>query len=187
MPSIEEGMHCLHQGKVDQGIEVLERAARLSNPEIFSLLGRLMETEEYGERDCARAISYYQLGIKHGDRKVCPVRLGRLYLTGDCVSQDFPAAVDLFHTAAMEGYELAFLGLGMAYTFGAKSGNDFQQGRGAYLQALRRGNLLSIGLIGDNYQRQGAVLRGLCLRFLGAVVSFPFVLVMPNSSMVKSL
>jgi len=187
VPSIEEGMQFLREGKVDQAVETLERAAHLANPEIFALLGKLMEVDEYGIRDCTRSISYYELGIKHGDRKVSPVRLGRLYLTGECVERDLYEAVRLFQVAANEGETLAFLGLGMALTLSAKNKEEFQRGRGAYFQALVRGNLLSIGLIGESYQREGAVIRGLLIRSMGTVISIPCVMIMPHSEMVKSL
>ncbi len=185
--ALVEATRLIDRGETASAVAFVEHAAHDGDPELYSFLGKLMEGGSGAGRNCERAISYYQRGIERGDRRFCPVRLGRLYLTGDCVERDFEKARDLFLVGDLEGDALGSFGLGMAYTLGANSEGDLRKGREAYRRALLRGNLLTIGLIGGNYQKAGCVWRGIALRVAGAIISLPIALAFPRSRFVKSL
>lgn len=185
--TIAEAMKMVREGNGEQAVGLLENSAKYGNPELFSLLGKIMEEGMGGVRNCERAVSYYKEGLERGDRKMSPVRLGRLYLTGDCVEADPAKARELFLVAEQEGECLGAFGVGLSYTLFGKTSKDYKKGREAYVRSLRCGNLLSIGLLGENYQRDGRKVAGLILRFIGSCITIPLVLIFPRSRLVKSL
>lgn len=185
--AISKAMERFKQGEYNEALGLLEERARSGNPELFALMGKMMEGDHEREPNCERAIAYYREGIERGDRRVSPVRLARLYLIGECAEHNPNKARELFLIGEQEGECLGSFGLGLTYTRHAQNMDDYKKGRAAYLRALRCGNFLAIGLIGESYQREGRWLTGLFIRMVGATVTLPLIVFLPKSRFVRTL
>lgn len=182
--ALTKGMGLVKIGRLGEGLEIIHNEALRGNPELFAILGKILEEKETIPDHISRAIEYYNEGIERGDRAVSPVQLGRIYIFK---RPDKNKAEKLFRIAENEGEYMANFGLGLTYSVLGKDSQDYKKAREFYFRSLKSGHLLSLGLIGESYQKDGQWLKGIFYRVLGAIVCFPIIVFNSNSRCVKML
>jgi len=176
----------IRKGQYEEGLHDLEKLASEGRPEIYALTGRVIEDEDPSSDRLNKAKRVYQKGIRRGDREDCPVQLGRLYLNEGSGGLALKRAIVYFRMAERSGYWKGSFGLGLAYLMRGK-GEDIDRSIMHFCRSLRKGNLISLSLIGTAAQRRGNYITGALLRLVGFIVCLPFLVIAPNSRFVKTL
>lgn len=171
----------------EEGISDLERLAGEGRPEIYALVGRVVEEKDASPSRLNKAKKIYQKGIRKGDREDCAVQLGRLYLNEGTGEISVKRAIVYFRMAERSGYWKGSFGLGLVYGMRGESKEDINRGISYFYRSLKRGNLISLSLMGAVLQRRGYYVSGAALRVIGFMVCLPFLVFACNSRLVKTL
>ncbi len=54
-----KGMGLVRKGRLDEGLEIIHNEALRGNPELFAILGKILEEKETIHGHISRAIEYY--------------------------------------------------------------------------------------------------------------------------------
>ena len=174
-------------GQYEEGLHDLEKLASDGRPEIYALVGRVIEEEDPSPDRLNKAKKVYRRGIRKGDREDCAVQLARLYLNKEAGDLAKKRAIIYFCMAERSGYWKGAFGLGLVYGVRGESKEEMSRGIGYFYSSLKRGNLISLSLMGTVLQRRGYYVTGALFRMFGLMACLPFLVFASNSRFVKTL
>ncbi len=121
--------------------EIADYKKRAENGSIAAM-GYLADMYAAGEvavpKDCNQALKYYNMAIEKGDSS-CMVNLGRLYLSGDCVTADYTKAEKLFTMAAEKGNTFGYFNIGFMYEAGIGKAPGYNKALEWYFKTAEQG------------------------------------------------
>lgn len=134
----------------EKGIELLEKASDLEQPEAMTLLVRLYMAKEYS-MEIERAIEYSKKGAEAGISDA-ELFMGIAYMDGICADQDFDKAAEMFRRSAKQGNTEARNSLAYLYQEGLGVEKDLNKAFKLYKNAASAGNANSQFQVGTCYR-----------------------------------
>lgn len=142
----KEARLLLKKGHINKGVAMMEKIARLGNPDAQYTLGSLYMQGQFIKKNEDLARTWFQMASDNG-HTASQGNLGIMYHLGlGGVSADQTLAFEYSLAAAQKGYAKSQLHLAKSYRFGWGTELDFNEAEVWYLKAARSGENIHIEL-----------------------------------------
>jgi len=146
---------------------------------VWQLNARIGEIYERGvegvERDIQKALTWYRKGVFEGDDPLAHVGLGRAYLKGSGIKQDYAMALKHFEKAYASGSREAHIYLGVMHSLGAGVRKDLDRAQQYFEVAAASEYFIAYAFLARLAFERGRVVRAVMLIvrswFTGARIS----------------